>query len=67
MKVNGTLMMDCRGLFDGSESKVLNVAEERKLLVELVDCKNRILEGLPCRDDSRSCATSPTRQRVSSN
>ena len=34
------------GLLNCSEARVLSSVEERKLLVELVDCKKRILEAL---------------------
>ena len=34
------------GLLNCSEARVLSPVEERKLLVELVDCKQRILAGL---------------------
>jgi RNA polymerase primary sigma factor len=40
------------GLLNRSEARVLSPAEERKLLVELVDCKNRILERLARTDDA---------------
>ncbi len=40
------------GLLNRSEARVLSPVEERKLLVELVDCKNRILECLAQTDDA---------------
>jgi RNA polymerase primary sigma factor len=40
------------GLLNRSEARVLSPVEERKLLVELVDCKNRILEGLAQTDEA---------------
>jgi RNA polymerase primary sigma factor len=42
------------GLLNRSEARVLTPVEERKLLVELVDCKKRILEGLS-RTDEANC------------
>jgi len=36
-----------RGLLDCPQARVLSVAEERRLLVELDDCKKRILEAVP--------------------
>jgi RNA polymerase primary sigma factor len=39
------------GLLNRSEARVLSSDEERALLVELVDCKTRILEALPRPDE----------------
>ena len=39
-------------LLNRSEAKALSRDEERKLLVELIDCKNRILEALHRADDA---------------
>jgi len=36
-----------RGLLNCPQARVLSAAEERRLLVELVDCKKRILEAVP--------------------
>jgi RNA polymerase primary sigma factor len=35
-----------RGVLSRTEAKVMSTAEERRLLFELVDCRNRILEAL---------------------
>jgi RNA polymerase primary sigma factor len=40
------------GLLNRSEARVLSSAEERKLLAELVDCKERILRALSQPDDA---------------
>jgi len=39
------------GLLNRAEARVLSTVEERKLLVELVDCKEQILERMPRPDD----------------
>src|SRR6266446_3095035 len=43
-----------RGLLNRTEARVLSPAEERKLLEELVDCKQRILQALSRPDDAIS-------------
>jgi len=54
-------------LFDCPGVKLLSTAEERKLLVELADCRNRILEALHRADDAngkRRLAVKEFQQRI---
>ncbi len=48
------------GLLNCAEARVLSSVEERELLVELVDCKKRILEALPPADDAIGHESSAT-------
>ena len=48
------------GLLNCSEAKVLSPVEERKLLVELVDCKQQILAGWPETDEAMWDESVPT-------
>ena len=55
------------GVLNGPEARVLSATEERALLVELVDCKHRILEDLTRSGDAsgdRSDATADFQQLI---
>jgi RNA polymerase primary sigma factor len=42
-----------RGLMSCPEAKVMSTAEERKFLVELIECRDRILDAFPLPDETK--------------
>lgn len=42
-----------RGLMSSPDAKVMSTPEERKLLVELVECRDRILDAFPLPADTK--------------
>jgi RNA polymerase primary sigma factor len=42
-----------RGLLSGPDAKVMSTPEERKYLVELIECRDRILDAFPLPDETK--------------